>query len=242
MKISEPKLRQFVVELIKEEIRKVDGGFKVYPKKPKKGDKVRKALSKKPMTYQKALKQLQAVERSKSMRESLEYNRYTTEEIIAAIDRALAILNIKNKSLKTLMIRIARTESGGNPAGKGAITHHTEDPFQLDPPSVEEIKTNVNMRKWRDFVNGKKGSAPAKMDLIEKQELKEIEKNKVLSALFATLYVLWALGAEGDRGAWDPEKSFSVPSSLKDQAAFWKKRYNTASGGGSAKDFISKNL
>ena len=66
MKISEPKLRQLVVEFIKEEIRKVDGGFKVYPKKPKKGDKVRKALSKKPMTYQKALNQLQAVESPQS--------------------------------------------------------------------------------------------------------------------------------------------------------------------------------
>lgn len=242
MKISEPKLRQLVTEFIKEEIRKVDGGFKVYPKKPKKGDKVRKALSKKPMTYQKALDQLQAVERSKSMRESLEYNRYTTEEISNAIDRALAILNVKNKALKTLMLRIARTESGGNPTGEGGITHHTLNPFQLDPPSVEEVKTNKNMRKWRDFVNSRKGPAPAKMGPIEKQELKEITQNKVLSALFATLYVLWALGADGDRAAWDPEKSFNVPASLKDQAAFWKRRYNTESGAGSIQDFIEKNL
>ena len=242
MKISEPKLRQFVVELIKEEIRKVDGGFKVYPKKPKKGDKVRKALSKKPMTYQKALNQLQAVEKSKSMRESLEYNSYTTEEIYSAIDRALAILNVKNKVLRTFMLRIARTESGGNPTGEGGITHHTSNPFQLDPPAVEEVKTNVNMKKWRDFVNGRKGPAPAKMGPIEKQELKEVEKNKVLSALFATLYVLWALGADGDRAAWDPEKSFGVPASLKDQAVFWKRRYNTESGDGSVKDFIEKNV
>ena len=242
MKISEPKLRQLVVEFIKEEIRKVDGGFKVYPKKPKKGDKVRKALSKKPMTYQKALNQLQAVEKSKSMRESLEYNRYTTEEISSAIDRALAILNLKNKELKTLMLRIARTESGGNPAGEGGITHHTSNPFQLDPPSVEEVKTNANMSKWRDFINGRKGPAPAKMGPIEKQALKEVTQNKVLNALFATLYVIWALGADGDRAAWDPEKSFNVPASLKDQAAFWKRRYNTASGAGSIKDFMAKNF
>jgi hypothetical protein len=242
VKISEPKLRQLVVELIKEEIRKVDGGFKVYPKKPKKGDKVRKALSKKPMTYQKALNQLQAVERSKALREALEYNKYTTEEIASAIDRALAILNIKNRALKTLMLRIARTESGGNPAGEGEITHHTLNPFQLDPPSVEEVKTNINMRKWRAFINDKKGPSPAKMGPIENQEYNDVTKNKVLSALFATLYVIWALGADGDRAAWDPEKSFIVPASLKDQAAFWKRRYNTESGAGSIKDFMEKNL
>jgi hypothetical protein len=241
VKISEPKLRQLIVDLIEEEIRKVDGGFKVYPKEPKKGDKVRKALSKKPMSYRKALRQLRAVERSKAMREALEYNRYTTDEIVGAIDRALAILNINNRALRTLMIRIARTESGGNPTGKGGITHHTADPFQLDPPSVEEVKTNENMKAWREFINSRKGPAPAKMGPIEKQNIREVEKNKVLSALFATLYVLWALGADGVRAAWDPEKSFNVPATLKDQAVFWKRRYNTMSGGGSISDFIEKN-
>ena len=242
MKISEANLRQLIAELVKEEIRKVRGGFKVYPKKPKKGDKVRKALSKKPLSYEKALSQLRAVERSKAMHEALEYNKYSTDEVIAAVDRALAILNIKNNALRTLMIRIARTESGGNPSGRGGITHHTADPFQLDRPSVEEVKTNKNMSKWREFINTRKGPAPAKMGPIEKQTHKEIESNKVLSALFATLYVIWALGADGDRAAWDPEQTFSVPSSLKAQAAFWKRRYNTASGGGSIQDFMEKNL
>lgn len=57
--------------LINEEIRKVKGGWKVYPKKPKKGEKRRKALSKKPhKTYKSALQQLKAVEASKSMKEA----------------------------------------------------------------------------------------------------------------------------------------------------------------------------
>lgn len=96
MKISEPKLRQLIIDLIKEEIRKVDGGFKVYPKEPKKGDKVRKALSKKPMSYRKALRQLRAVERSKAMREALEYNRYTTDEIVESIKRVYKLILEKN--------------------------------------------------------------------------------------------------------------------------------------------------
>jgi len=54
---------------LQEDIRKVDGGYKVYPKKPKKGEKRRKALSKKPMSYKRALAQLRAVERSKAMNE-----------------------------------------------------------------------------------------------------------------------------------------------------------------------------
>lgn len=55
--------------IFQEVIKKVDGGWKVYPKKPKKGEKRRKALSKNPhKTYSAALKQLRAVERSKSMR------------------------------------------------------------------------------------------------------------------------------------------------------------------------------
>jgi len=72
VKISEANLRQFITDLIKEEIRKVAGGYKVYPKEPKKGDRVRKALSKKPMSYRRALRQLRAVERSKAMRETLQ--------------------------------------------------------------------------------------------------------------------------------------------------------------------------
>jgi len=66
MMLTEDQLR----ELIREEIRKVKGGWKVYPKKPRKGQKRRKALSKKPLSYKRALAQLRAVERSKAMSES----------------------------------------------------------------------------------------------------------------------------------------------------------------------------
>ena len=60
MKIS----RQQLIDLIKEEIRSVPGGYKVYPKKPKPGKKRREALSKKPLSYEKALAQLKAVKAS----------------------------------------------------------------------------------------------------------------------------------------------------------------------------------
>jgi len=66
MRLTEEELRS----VIREVIRKVQGGWKVYPKKPRKGQKRRKALSKKPhKTYKAALAQLRAVERSKALRE-----------------------------------------------------------------------------------------------------------------------------------------------------------------------------
>ncbi len=56
--------------LIQEEIRQVKPGcYKVYPKKPKRGKKRRKALSKKCKTKKAAKKHLAAIEISKSMRE-----------------------------------------------------------------------------------------------------------------------------------------------------------------------------
>ena len=58
MEITEAQLRFLIQEVIK----KVKGGYKVYPKKPQKGKKRRRALSKKPLSYKKALAQLRAVE------------------------------------------------------------------------------------------------------------------------------------------------------------------------------------
>ncbi len=72
MKVSETLLRELIRNIIDEEIRKVKGGYKVYPKKPKPGEKRRKAFSKKPMSREKALRQLRAIERSKSMKEDRE--------------------------------------------------------------------------------------------------------------------------------------------------------------------------
>jgi len=66
MKITRRQLRY----LIMEEIRKVSHGcYKVYPKKPERGKKRRKALSKKCKTKIGAKKQLAAIEISKSMNE-----------------------------------------------------------------------------------------------------------------------------------------------------------------------------
>jgi hypothetical protein len=53
-------------EFINEDIKKVGGEYRVYPRKPKKGDSRRKALGSH-KTYKAALKQLRAIEISKNM-------------------------------------------------------------------------------------------------------------------------------------------------------------------------------
>ena len=248
MKITRRQLQL----LIQEEIRQVRPGcFKVYPKKPKRGKKRRKALSKNCKTKAAAKKHLAAIEISKSMNESKlflnevrDYSAHTTQEIVAAVDRSFEILDIQDESLKKLMIRIARTESGGDDSLKGGeINGHSSNPFQLDDgkAAIENVKTNVNMKRWRKFFNDKKGPSPSNLgDPIEAQKYSEIIANVSLSALFATLEMLWA------SKNWDPAKRKSIknipPSSdLKKQSEFWKLHYNTSSGDGKKEDFTSKN-
>ena len=91
------------------------------------------------------------------------YDAYKHKEIKEAVKRALEILDIKSTTLETLMIRIARTESGSDPTGKtDQITHHTKNPFQLDPINVINIKENSNLSQWRAFIDGKKRSKACK--------------------------------------------------------------------------------
>jgi len=52
-------------DFINEDIKKVGGEYRVYPRKPKKGDRRRKALGSH-KTYKAALKQLRAIEISKN--------------------------------------------------------------------------------------------------------------------------------------------------------------------------------
>ena len=174
------------------------------------------------------------------------YSEFTTAEVIDAVDRALAILDIKDETLKQFMIRVARTESGGDPSGKtNQILGHDPNPFQTDKVSVDDMRTNVNMKRWRAFFDDKKGDAPSNVTqpLADQNYESDVKgkKNIALAAVFATLYVIWKLKA------WDPEKrkSFDFSSNLgKDkeaQANWWKKNYNTESGKGKVQDFIDKN-
>jgi hypothetical protein len=240
MKVPEGFLKNIIDFIIKEEIRKVKGGFKVYPKKPKKGEQIKKAFSKKPMSYQKALKQLRAIERSKSLKEVSQNIEYTieTEKIKSAIDRAFQILDFENQNLKSFLYRLSRVESGGNPSGLDKITHHTKNPFQLDEPAIKNVIENINLRRWREFINEKRGKNPAKLSKIENQSYNEIINNNILSALFALLYILWL------NKNWKPDDRNSIvfSNNINNQAKFWKEKYNTASGKGKIEDFLKKNL
>ena len=67
LRMTRRELREAILFILEEEIRKVKKGcWKVYPKK--KGKKRRKALSKKCKSKKAALKQLKAVEISKAKR------------------------------------------------------------------------------------------------------------------------------------------------------------------------------
>ena len=109
MKVPAALLRELIRNILDEEIRKVKGGYKVYPKKPRKGEKRRSALSKKPMSYKKALRQLRAVERSKSLSEASGGDGgfiIPHEEVVSAIDRALVMFDIQDNELRNFLIGI----------------------------------------------------------------------------------------------------------------------------------------
>ena len=173
------------------------------------------------------------------------YNSLPHSAVISAVDNALRVLDIQSPTLREFMIRIARTESGGNPGGLAKITHHTADPFQLDPSATREVRTNVNMDGWGDFFNERRREGAVSMGPLTAQEHGEIESNERLGAIFATLYVIWRIGASISRTAWDPKKradiEYFVPADLDTQARFWKSEYNTSSGAGEVQDFIDKN-
>lgn len=174
-----------------------------------------------------------------------DYTKHKTGEIAKAVVRALEILDIKNQNLLDLMIGIARTESGGNPAGvvkddlgNLVITGHTNNPFQLDDIALDNVRTNPNLAKWRIFENEKQGSNPSNLsDPLSKQSNAEIRNNVVLSALFATLHILWATKN------WKPDnrKNFKFPGTSDGQAEVWKAHYNTTAGKGAPEDYILKN-
>jgi|MDTB01.3.fsa_nt_gb hypothetical protein len=182
------------------------------------------------------------------------YDSLSHGAVISAVDNALRVLDISNSTLAEFMIRIARTESGGShdavwvasqPEGADLIVSHTADPFQLDLSATSEVKTNVNMRHWRDFFDKQREKGIVRMGPLTAQGHSEIESNEKLGAIFATLYVIWRIGASISRTAWNPDKradiGYFVPADLDTQALFWKSEYNTSSGAGELCDFTEKN-
>ncbi len=244
MKVPAALLRELIRNMLDEEIRKVKGGYKVYPKKPRKGEKRRKALSKKPhKTYKAALSQLRAVERSKALREESGSDggyKIPHREVVFAIDRAMSMFDIKNSELRNYLIEIARTESGGNPKGLEGITHHTRNPFQLDggdKASIANSRTNIPLRHWRKFFSDKrkKDTGNPKALSIEDYTDEQVRGNIKSGAIFALMHVLWMTGS------YKPGGDINVPADLAGRAKLWKDKYNTGAGKGLEQHYINKN-
>jgi len=180
-----------------------------------------------------------------------------SSDIDNAISRAFEILGFtstdmdndfqENSTLATLRVfmkRIAVTESGGNNRGlPDQFTHHKRNPFQLDDASINTVKNNVNMKRWRKEIDSLTAKDPRKPynQPTSSQNRDEIIKSNNLSALFATLYVLWRAKV------WNPASIHNVKfdeilgTTPDAQAKFWKKWYNTPAGDGKKSDFIDKN-
>ena len=174
------------------------------------------------------------------------YDALSHSAVISAVDNALRVLDIRSPTLREFMVRIAKTESGGNPDGLTRITSHTVDPFQLDRSATNEVKSNINMRFWRDFFDDQREKGIVRMGPLTAQGHGEIESNEKLGAIFATLYVIWRISASISEGiTYNPANraniEYFVPADLDTQARFWKSEYNTSSGAGKVCDFIEKN-
>ena len=143
------------------------------------------------------------------------------------------------------MIRVARTESGGNSEGLNTITGHEDNPFQLDKINVTNVKENINLRFWRAFIDNKEGKNPANLSVDMKDQGYDSDvlgkSNLSLAAVFAILHVIWKLKA------YKPDSRSEIDFSLLGtdvaaQAAWWKANYNTDSGKGETSDFEKKNI
>ena len=238
MKVPAALLREIIASLVDEEIRKVKGGYKVYPKKPQKGRKTRRALSKKPMSRERALRQLRAVERSKALSEGSSDGGYTipAEEVNKAIDRALKFFGIENQYLKNYLKEIARVESGGDPTGNTAFTHHKTNPFQLTDSSIDNSKTNVNLKKWRSVFSKNRKKISGREDglKIEDYNNNQVKENIKSGAIFALLHILWMTRS------YSPDNIKELPA-IEQRAQMWKRRYNSSLGAGAVDHYLRKN-
>lgn len=173
MQVSEAQLRKLILEVI----RKVKGGWKVYPKKPQKGEKRRRALSKKPhKTYKAALAQLRAVERSKALSEGdpprgtgkkpkgSGRRLYTDEDPsdtvsvsfknVSAIKKTLAKSSFKSKSHKRQSQIINLIHQRARSAYRNA-----KDP-----------KTKARLKKAYEYAKSRKEASKAKTQRIKKNK------------------------------------------------------------------------
>ena len=210
--------RRQLLEIIREEIRKVKGGYKVYPKKPKRGEKRRKALSKKPhRTYKAALRQLRAVERSKALAESLLQEAVEKSKLEDAIDNAITKLEMSDiPNLKDFMLEIANAESGHNPKGLSNITHYNDNPFQMTNIAIKATSVQGDGSEQEDTKEYREAFArnASAVNPWKDQDYAEIKKNLKMSTMAAAMYIMLQLDGK------------AIGSTTEARAPQWESLYN----------------
>jgi len=228
VKVPAALLREIIASLVDEEIRKVKGGYKVYPKKPQKGRKTRRALSKKPMSREKALRQLRAVERNKALKEDrLTYSNMTKhEEVLSMIDHAIGDSRINVDSsirndFKNLMKEIAIVETGyqdedGNIYHDNEMNGGIKGIFQLSLIALKDLRRDEVVPKSKQNLFNSEGFSNPWRDQTDD----EIFGNKKLQTIAACLYCLYRYYNQYGEGSL---------ASIDSRAGFWEQQYNTES-------------
>jgi len=241
VKVPAALLKEIIASLVDEEIRKVKGGYKVYPKKPQKGRKTRRALSKKPMSREKALRQLRAVERNKALNEDqLNYSSMVKhEEVLKMIDSAIGNDRINvdtgiRNDFRKLMKEIAIVETGYQDEA-GIIYHNNEmnggikGIFQISPIALKDLRRDEVVPKSKQNLvdNG------AMRNPWKNQSDSEIFGNKKLQTIAACLYCLHLYYNLYNEGSL---------SSLDSRAKFWEQYYNTESDEDGTAEYYKQKL
>ena len=242
MKIS----RRQIQEIIREEIRKVKGGYKVYPKKPKRGKKRRKPLSKKPhRTYKAALRQLRAVERSKALAESLLQEAaegyFDNSDLNNKIDLVLSdqytnINSLNIAGFDKLIKEIAVVESAD--IVNGTIKHRNEmdgsikGVFQLSPIALEDLRREkvVPSTKAYWFSKAKERGTQNPWELQPDADIYKYIMMQIVAACLYSLYLYYEVAGKPSL------------STVDGRANFWSAYYNSVEDAKGTSEYYKKKL